>query len=63
MTFDKPEHQQIVAQLIEQANFPGKMLELAIELKHSVANAAVNQLSAIPESANPDSAKPAATAH
>ena len=36
MTFDKPEHQQIVAQLIEQAQFPGKMLELALELKKSV---------------------------
>ena len=39
MTFDKPEHQQIVAQLIEQAQFPGKMLELALELKKAVEDA------------------------
>lgn len=36
MTFDKPEHKEIVRQLVEQAQFPGKMLELAIELKQAV---------------------------
>lgn len=36
MTFDKPEHQQIVAQLINQASFPGHLLELAAELKRAV---------------------------
>lgn len=41
MTFDKPEHQQIVAQLIESAQFPGKMLELALEIKTAVASAAI----------------------
>jgi hypothetical protein len=37
MTFDKPEHQQIVKQLIDQAQFPGHLLELALELKQAVA--------------------------
>ena len=44
MTFDKPEHQQIVAQLIESAQFPGKMLELALELKKAVADASIDAL-------------------
>lgn len=43
MTFDKPEHQQIVQQLIEQAQFPGKMLELALELKAAVSSATIGQ--------------------
>lgn len=42
MTFDKPEHQQIVKQLIDQASFPGGMLELAAELKAAVAAAATS---------------------
>ena len=41
MQFDKQEHKDIVAALIEQANFPGKILELAIELKRAVATSQI----------------------
>lgn len=41
MTFDKPEHKEIVKQLLEQANYPGKLVELAVEVKKAVAEANV----------------------
>lgn len=45
MTFDKQEHKDLVVALIEQASFPGKMLEVAAELKLAVrvANIAPTQ--------------------
>lgn len=42
MVFDSKEHQQIVLQLINQAQFPGALLEKASELKSSVVNAEIN---------------------
>ncbi|MEZ2417658.1 hypothetical protein [Luteibacter sp. RCC_6_2] len=42
MTFDKPEHQDIVAQLIQHASFPGHVIELAVELKAAVTNANIS---------------------
>lgn len=41
MTFDKQEHKDLVAALIEQANFPGKLIEIAAELKKAVAEGIV----------------------
>ena len=41
MTFDKPEHQQIIAQLVQQANFPGSMVEMVVDLKVAIASATV----------------------
>ena len=41
MIFDKVEHQQIVSELIRNANFPGAIVEMAVELKKAVAEATV----------------------
>lgn len=41
MVFDNKEHQQIVLQLINQAQFPGALLEKASELKASVLSAEI----------------------
>lgn len=38
MTFDKPEHQQFLFELMSQAQYPGKILELAFEVKQAIAN-------------------------
>jgi len=41
VTFDKPEHKEIIKQLIQQASFPGHLLELAAEVKQSVDSAGI----------------------
>lgn len=40
MTFDKPEHKEIIKQLLNAANYPGHMVELIVEVKRSVEAAA-----------------------
>lgn len=41
MTFDKQEHKDAIAALLNQASFPGHLLEQAIELKKAVADGVV----------------------
>lgn len=41
MIFDKKEHKNLVIQMIEQTNFPGKILEVILEFKHAVLNAEI----------------------
>lgn len=36
MTFDNEEHKIIIAELVKRANFPGHLLEQALELKKAV---------------------------
>ena len=49
MQFDKPEHKQIVAELIRNANFPGAIVEMAVELKKAVETGTVGE----PQRADP----------
>ena len=48
MQFDTQQHKELVVALIEQASFPGKLIEVAAELKKSVAAATVETPSADP---------------
>lgn len=41
MILDKAEHRDFLLALIEQAQYPGKILDLVIEVKKSVANSTV----------------------
>lgn len=42
MQFDKPEHKQLVQEIIKQTNFPGAIAELVVELKQAVDNAKIS---------------------
>ncbi len=42
MTFDSQEHKDLVLALIAQANFPGKILEMATALKKAAEGATVD---------------------
>lgn len=41
MTFDSEDHKIIITELLKRANFPGHLLDQAIELREAVANGAV----------------------
>jgi hypothetical protein len=43
MVIDKPEHQQILLEMINQATFPGRLLETAAELKRAIESAEVGR--------------------
>jgi hypothetical protein len=43
MIIDKPEHQKILIELINQANFPGSILELMVEIKTAIIEAKISQ--------------------
>lgn len=49
MTFDKPEHQQFLFELMKQAQYPGNLLELAFEVKQAIASGSVAAPSAVDE--------------
>jgi non-homologous end joining protein Ku len=42
MIIDKIEHQQILLELIKQANFPGNVVEIISELKKSIQEAEIS---------------------
>lgn len=41
MTFDRPEHKQLIAELLDQATFSGKHAELVVEVRRAVHTAHV----------------------
>ena len=41
MQFDKPEHKQLVIEMIKNTNFPGQIAELVVELKQAVERAEI----------------------
>lgn len=41
MQFDKPEHKELCLRLIEASNFPGAILDLAIDFKQAVISAEI----------------------
>ena len=43
MVIDKPEHQQLLLELINAASFPGAALELAAEVKQAIQSAKVGE--------------------
>jgi hypothetical protein len=43
MIIDKPEHQKILLELINQANFPGNILELMVEVKKAIVDAKIGE--------------------
>lgn len=43
MTFDKPEHQKLVAELLNSANYPGHLVELVVEVKKAVQQASISE--------------------
>jgi len=45
MIFDKREHQEFILVLISQAQIPGKLLDLAHEVKQAVEKAYIGQAS------------------
>lgn len=43
MELDKPEHRQFLLEMMEQVSFPGKILDLAHEVKQAVLAATVKE--------------------
>ncbi len=43
MKIDKKEHQDILLQMMDAAQFPGKLLETAAELKRAIAEADIGE--------------------
>jgi hypothetical protein len=39
MTFDKPEHKELIKQVLNVATYPGHMMELVAEVKKAVEDA------------------------
>lgn len=42
MTFDKPDHQSFIIELLKQASFPGHLVDLVYEVKQSVIAATIS---------------------
>jgi len=43
MQVDKIEHKDLLLKMFEVMNFPGAMIELALELKHAIQQAEVKE--------------------
>lgn len=41
MTFDKPQHKQLILDLLDKAQFPGHAVELVFELRKAISEGSV----------------------
>ena len=50
MQFEKTEHKQLVQEVIKSSSFPGAILELALDLKTTVDNAEIGEITSFDRS-------------